>query len=194
MSQKRQDIELMAFADGEASMEDLSGEERDIVDGVRALGEGVRTFCELETDRASAKLDSLWAKIETEIEKPKGRRQPVVTDTKLPWWQSMWTGVFAGGALAAAAILFVFLARPFERVVENSAAVPANTPASTPASTPATSSATMPVSLSHTPPEVENLEVYSGAGFILTIPGENNESDTAVIWVTPEESKQEDQI
>ena len=187
MSTKRDDIELMAIADGEASATQLGDAEKTVVDGVTALGEGIRTYCELEADSASSQLDALWAKIETDInagEKVRAIKKPasIPGKTIFPWWQTPWVGALAGAGVAAAAILFVFVARPFERVVETTVAAPS------------TPSLVTPVSVSHSPPEVENLEVHNGSGFILTIPGGENESDTAVIWVTPEESEQKDQI
>jgi hypothetical protein len=44
-----------------------------------------------------------------------------------------------------------------------------------------------PMVLVATPPEVESLEVNGGTGTVFTIENDDGETETAVIWVTPDD-------
>ena len=216
-------MELMAIADGKVPEAKLNAEQASIVEGVNTLGEGVRSYCELSTDSVATKLDAAWSQIEAHLVSADGSsaaKQKRTLEGKssgfpqqkesgweskttqtYPAWQRWWPGAVAGAVVAAATLVFVYTARPFERVI-----VTNNPPAtsddwvapSVPSIGNTGHNSNKPkasmVSLPHSPPEVENLEVYSGSGFILTIPGDSDEADTAVIWVTPEESQKGDQL
>lgn len=100
------------------------------------------------------------------------------------WLQRYRSHLVTGAVAAVAAAALVWVVRPPEKTVEY-------------VEVDATSSSAdvTPVALEAQPPEVESLEVYDGSGFIITIPSEgDDESETAVIWLTPPENTLEGPI
>lgn len=199
------DLDLMLLADGElegdeavraAAEVERDATARDTFEGVREVGEVVRTHLELATDEAEEAVpgfERLWANVERAIhangqaprevaeaaeparERPAPEASAGLLERLRAWMSQGWQGhALTGATVAAAVALLMWVTRPTERVVERTtvrnggAAVGA-----------------VPAALESQPPEVENLEVYDGSGTILTIPGEGTgDSSTAVIWIS----------
>jgi len=191
---KQSDIDLMLYADGElpgAEAEELrqrlSGSEADRtkIEALGQVGEVLRGALELSADDAAAnpKMQGLWSRIESEIstERPAAAQR---VSAPAQSGDSLWSrvreffsgslgGHFVTGAVAAAVVALVMsggsdggdttTVKIRDRGVTQAAPV---------------------VDLESQPPEVENLEVYDGSGMILTIPGDDDDSSTAVIWIT----------
>jgi anti-sigma factor RsiW len=201
------DMDLMLYADGELSADEArevaarltdDPSARGKVDSLRQVGEAVRTYVELETDRAEVEMPAfadMWQRIERRIQangrapepaEPSRAGSPARRPARAPvagWWASIrrWLEDHRGhvltGAISAGAACAVMLALGprDERVVERvRGGVQHGTP----------------VALRSQPPEVEDLEVYEGSGTILTIePDGEGDSAAAVIWISDDHEK-----
>lgn len=213
MSELR-DIDLMLLADGElegdeaqkvADVIEADSDARTKTEALGQIRETVRTYLELETDAAgdADRFAGMWDTIERRIQtngkktapvETTGRKKPGIETEATPGfmqqlreWFGGWRGHIATGLAAAGAVaVIVAVVRPFERVVEHRVEV-VNTDKAQPE---------MAVQhLTSQPPEVEDLEVYDGSGMILTIPGDSDdESSTAVIWISKDDAVEEDPI
>jgi hypothetical protein len=204
MSKSINDLDLMRYVDGDLDSEQeravakeivADASARQVVEGIAELGEYVRTHLELEAERVPEQtFASMWQRIERHIdasgaaEQLEGDGTQATTARELPQQReprgqvsrpSFWEHVrayLAGGAVAAAAVLLlVFLLRPFERVVEKPGTTDPRPIMVTPA-------------VQERPAEIESLEVFDGAGIILTVPsrkGENNSNE--IVWISEEE-------
>jgi hypothetical protein len=212
------DVALMQLADGELGEAEAAALEAALegdpaaqtkLAALAEIGEGVRSHLELEADAVSARLDAMWSKVEAQIQRapaqaavPAGRatatagKEPVPTTDSVPAprrsarpepdagvWQRF-TAWFDGshlltGALgaAAAAVLLLVLRQPREVIVERMVQGPA----------PPTVVQT--AALEARAPEVEQLEVSGGTGTVFTIPDDEGQGATAIIWVTPDETE-----
>jgi hypothetical protein len=203
------DIDLMLLADGELGEEEarelaraLEGDEsaQRKLEALGQVGDTVRTYLEDETDRAaahSARFARLWDDIERGIRaepapatalSQRSRKRPGVSDGEtddaqpagfgemLQRWFGGWRGNVVSGLVAGAAVVALVVAtRPFERVVERQVAVEPveRGPVQV-----------MPAALQSQPPEIEDLEIFDGSGIVLTVPGEDEDSPSAVIWIS----------
>ena len=202
------DMDLMLYADGELSADETrevaarladDAVARGKVESLRQVGEAVRTYVELETDRAEVEMPAfadMWQQIERRIQAngrapepapPVRVEAPARRADRAPvagWWASIrhWLEDHRGhvltGAISAGAAVAVMLALGprDEQVVERVRAggVTRGTPAV----------------LRSQPPEVEDLEVYEGSGTILTIESEGEgDSGAAVIWISDDHEK-----
>jgi len=199
------DMELMLYADGELSTDESRrvaarlAEDPDArlkLESLRQVGEAVRTYTELETDRAEAELPAfadMWQRIERRIQ-ANGRAPAPDEAAPTPmrskaaaagWWAGIrrWledhrghvlTGAFSAGVACALMLALGPRVRVVERVRDGAPVV--GTPA-----------------VLRSPPEVEDLEVYEGSSTILTIePEGSDDSAAAVIWISDDrEAKKE---
>lgn len=185
----RDDIELMQQHDGELAgggPTSLSGDERLKLEALAQMGELVRTHLELEADEAEERLGAMWETIERRIEAdapvsapvsaPADRRElePDGLFTRLGKWLDRYRSqVLTGAACAAAtAVLVISLWPP--QVVTQTQVVRVPTPPTAPNGP----------TFASQPAVVEDLDVSEGSGMVLTIPGEEGENPTTVIWVT----------
>lgn len=201
------DAELMLYADGELPDEQAKGvsawlaEDADArlkLESLRQVGEAVRTYAELETDRAEVEVPAfadMWSRIERRIhangiaERAPGR--PVVPAVKARQGGAQVAGLWASlrrwfedhrghvltGAISAGAACALMLAVGPTRVLETGGFIREADPLPT-----------TPAVLLSQPPEVEDLEVYEGSGTILTIePDDKDDSAAAVIWISNEQ-------
>jgi anti-sigma factor RsiW len=205
------DVELMLYADGElpeAEAREVSAwlaenaDARLKLESLRQVGEAVRTFTELETDRAEVEVPAfadMWQRIERRVH-ANGRAEPAeeaaegapengsrarrVRDTLRPpvagWWAATrrWfedhRGHVLTGAISAGVACALMLALGRETIIE----VPIDDSRAKPP----------PVKFVAQPPEVEDLEVYEGSGTILTIePEGDDDSAAAVIWISSDQ-------
>lgn len=207
------DLELMMYADGElagaeqravAAFLAEDADARAKVESLRQVGEAVRTYVEIETDRAEADVPAfgeLWDRIQRRVhanghaddlesadgEAPAPRRAPVrkAAEPTGVWasirrWFEDHRGHVLTGAVSAGAVAALMLAiGPRDRIIERTTVkgggvVGGGTPAA----------------LTSEPPEVEDLEVYEGSGTILTIePDGDDDSAAAVIWLSEDEAE-----
>ncbi len=198
------DPDLMMLADGELDAADASALERAAgangvvkVAAVREVGDLVRGHLELATDEAEDRLAGLWTLVERrldggEVEAPeraKSDREPSasaggVWSRFLRWVDGhrghLLTGALSAGAVAALA--FVLRAEP--RVEIRTVEVPVKGSATGPD---VGSGGSDPIVLTATPPSIESLEVTGGTGTLFTIEDDDGGSETAVIWVTPDD-------
>ena len=211
------DIDLMLLADGELAADEgseLSAALEAHPDAqlksrsLAQVSETVRTYLELESDDAgdADRFHGMWERIERRIQTNGARTSPAASDVvrkkpgaqdeaapgfivQLRNWLAGWRGHLATGlATAGAVAILMMVVRPFERVVERRIEVVNTETGKSP------DTAIRHVAQSQ-PPEVENLEVYDGTGMILTLPGDSeDESSTAVIWISKDEAVEEDPI
>jgi len=211
---KRDDIDLMLYHDGELSPEaaadvvaqlEAGSQARAKLEGLGEIREGVRTYLELEADRAEPALDGMWDRVERQLSangrstaKPEaamteagaepmrasaGAEPPAIGILGAIWrWFDEHRGNIITGAVTAGAVAAIFLVyRPTrETVVERVVHAPAPVEA-----TPAALGA---------PATVDYLNVVDGTGTVLTIPGEDDEDTTTVLWVEPDEDSVEGPI
>lgn len=206
MADKPTELDLMLYADGELDGSERARVESEIagseeaaalVEGVHQVGDAVKTCLEIETDRAEESLpgwERLWSNVERAIHANGASREPAAvlasgsSDTEdgdpglwhtvRGWFSGSWQGHVLTAAAAAAAVAVVMWAtRSPQQVIEQRTVVDRGAVSPVPAA----------ADLESQPPEVENLEVHSGEGMILTIPGEtDDDSSTAVIWISNE--------
>jgi hypothetical protein len=185
-------MELMQRHDGELTAPepaDDAGLDADAAAKLRALAEisaAVRTHLELAADDADARLEALWGTIERRIageaQAAAPTRAPVPEPARtdrgligaLADWLERYRGHIMTGAVAAAAagVLIVAL-RPPQTVIRERLVTAPGAPERAAATT-----------LVSSPPVVESLDVSEGSGTILTVPGDEGENPTTVIWVT----------
>ena len=180
------DIDLMAFADGEADERELEELLRDPmsrrkVEAVGELGELVRGHLELSADAVpQKKLDALWREIDKGIDRKKVERPAAQTGetatAKAGWLRRVgrWfdhyrshiiTSAVSAGAVAALALVL----RPG---ADGQLAGKPGGPVET-----------MPVMM---PAEIESLDTPGGTGTVFNL--EDEDGSTTVIWVTPEDT------
>lgn len=192
------DLEVMLRADGEdGDGSELTVAERAKLEGVLELGEVIKTYLELETDKVEPKLDALWSAIERDLAVPASVAQasssPARAAAAAPapglWarvvgWFDEHRGHFLTGAMSAGAVaaLFLVLRPPTERIIERQVAAPVR------------ATEVAPVTMRSTAPEIETLEVLEGTGTVFSIPDEDGEGGTAVIWISPDETTVEGPI
>lgn len=186
MSSPRDDLELMQMFDGETAGDEaaLDADQRAKLAALEQVGDAVRTHLELAADAAEPKLDAMWATIERRIHaNGKAPAEPAKAPAKpaQPGWFSRWlenwrSNLMTGALAAAAAAVLVIALRPPRTEVRTVEVTPPVDPVKDP-----------PTALVKSePPVVEDLEVVGGSGTILTIPGEEGENPTTVIWVNTE--------
>lgn len=196
------DIDLMRLADDEVTAAEraeleaalaASPDARDKLAALGHLGEAIRGDLELAADAAEPRLDRLWAEIDKRIdlEAPAPRPNTVLPAPEPGLWARFgrWIDTYRGhvltGALSAGAVAAIALVmRPDPHVIEKQTPAPpqiAVKPPVTPTVEPDTMVAT------HTPAEVEELDVADGTSTVFTIEGDDGEQ-TTVIWVTPEDT------
>lgn len=186
MSGPRDDLELMQMFDGETAGDEaaLDADQRAKLAALEQVGDAVRTHLELAADAAEPKLDAMWATIERRIHaNGKAPAEPAKAPAKAsqPGWFSRWlenwrSNLMTGALAAAAAAVLVIALRPPRTEVRTVEVTPPVEPVKDP-----------PTALVKSePPVVEDLEVVGGSGTILTIPGEEGENPTTVIWVNTE--------
>ena len=204
------DMDLMMYADGELEGDEARAvatwlakdeEARAKVESLRQVGEAVRTYVEIEADRAEVDVPAfaqLWDRIERRVHAnghatpdrapaaPRARRKPAAESTGL-WaairgWFENHRGHVLSGAVSAGAVAAVMLAiGPRERVIERTTEV---------RSTGGVVGGGTPAALRSEPPEVEELEVYEGSGTVLTIePDDDDDSAAAVIWISNDDAE-----
>ncbi|HUQ02790.1 MAG TPA: hypothetical protein VM261_09865 [Kofleriaceae bacterium] len=196
------DPDLMMLADGELDAAQASALERAAgangtlkVAAVREVGDLVRGHLELAADDADDRLNGLWDLVERRLdhdaapaaEAKKVDASPGVWSRFVRWIDGhrahLLTGALSAGAVAALA----FVLRPDApeprveiRTVE--VEVPAKGGGDAGAA-----GGGDPMVLVATPPEVESLEVSGGTGTVFTIEDDDGGTETAVIWVTPDD-------
>lgn len=203
------DIDLMQYLDGElegaesAEVEAALGGSADgqaVARSLDQVSEVVRTHLELAADDADPRLERMWERVERRIHangaagedeapavpasaKASGGIFAAIRD----WFEERRGYVLTGAVTAAAvAVLVLVLRPPTERIVERPGAerivkVPV-----------VQKNPIVPVKSE--PAAVEELSVNEGTGYILTIPGDDGDNDTTVIWIDPDESKLEGPI
>jgi anti-sigma factor RsiW len=202
---KLTDPDLMMLADGELDAADAGAMERSAgaagaakIAGIREVGELVRGHLELAADEADDRLAGLWDLVERRIDAGDEREVPAAAVPEKPgawsrflrWMDShrghMLTGALSAGAVAA--IAFMLRGEPEVKVLKVEVPVAGTQVGTGPATGPTAGSGPTPAAvLVATPPEVESLEVEGGTGTVFTITDDEGGSDTAVIWITPDD-------
>jgi hypothetical protein len=215
------DLELMMLADGELPAERAREVQAAIaaepllkarLDGIGALGDGVREHLARETERAEADLPEfadLWAGIERGIQGeapavapeapavPAHRPRATAVADAGAWaairgWLEGARGHVLTGLVSAGAVAGLMLwLRPL-RIVEPAAPVrePVPVVATMVAGSPCGDPAAAPA-----PPEVESFEVYEGSGAVFTLPGDGEDDSAAtVIWISKDQDTVEGPI
>ncbi len=199
------DSDLMMLADGELDAAEAGALERTAgaagaakVAGIREVGELVRGHLELAADDADDRLSGLWDLVERRLDAGEtdeakaatgAAREPAKVAAPGLWTRFMrWldghrghmlTGALSAGAVAAVA--FMLRAEPGVMVINT------REPAPPVAIGPGPDGGGDPMILVATPPEVESLEVSGGTGTVFTIEDDEGGTDTAVIWITPDD-------
>ncbi len=197
---QRDDMELMQHLDGElpAELSELSEDDQLVLRSLEQVGDAVRTHLELAADDVDDKLDAMWSTLERRIvangansaveaaSPVPAARKPAAASEESPglfarigkWLDDHRGHVFTGAIAAAAAAVLVIALRPPDTVVKREIV-----------RVPVKSDPTQPVqSFARSEPAVvETLDVSEGSGTILTIPGEEGENPTTVIWVSRDE-------
>lgn len=198
------DPDLMMLADGELDAAEASALERAAgaagtvkVAAVREVGDLVRGHLELAADDAEDRLNGLWDLVERRLDAPadaaaeaKPARAPEaapgVWSRLVRWFDGhrahLLTGALSAGAVAALA--FILREEPRVEIRTVKVEVPAKGGTMAPDGGAAGSD---PMVLVATPPEVESLDVNGGTGTVFTIEDEDGGTETAVIWVTPDD-------
>jgi len=185
------DIDLMLVHDGE--LDDRLDDDEDTSLKLRALdeiGEVVRSYVELSTDAAEDRLAGLWERVAPRLEAQSETVRPAVAKApeprmglfeRLVSWLGEHRGHFVTGAVSAAAVALILLTFGPRAGQTRVVTVPPGPVQTAPVTAP---------SQEHTPPEVESLEVYQGSGTILTVPDDDGEGSTSVIWLAPEDAEE----
>ncbi len=203
------DIDLMQYLDGELEGADAaeveaalggSADGQTVARSLEQVGEVVRTHLELAADDADPRLERMWERVERRIHANgaagEAEAAPVPARAQasggfiaglVRWFEDRRGYVLTGAVTAAAvAVLVLVLRPPTERIVERpgkdrivKVPVQQKNPI---------------VPVKSEPAEVEELSVSEGTGYILTIPGDDGDNDTTVIWIDPDESKLEGPI
>lgn len=205
-------MDLMAHHDGEMPADERDRLRETIADDATAraklealgqISELVRGEIESEVEgslEAPDPFGAMWRRIERGIEAngvageaaepataapAKAKERPGVLASIREWMERYRGQLVTGAVSAAAAGALVWFLRPPHTSVEY-VEVDSTSPEN---------ALVTPAALEPQPPEVENLEVYDGTGVVFTIPGEGEEdSTTAVIWLTPPENSVEGPI
>lgn len=208
MSQERSNpaeldhLDLMAYADGEADADiaaqlealDASADAHEIIAGVAEVGEAMRTYLELEADRAEPALDAMWTKIEGQLDSRAATQaaperaapsRPAEARAGL-WarfveWLDETRGHFATAAVAATAAAALVMA--IQPAAPNGGTANTDGPDGDP----------IPVMTAvSTPPEVEQIEVSGGSASVFTLTGDDDDVNAGVIWLDldPEEQQE----
>lgn len=184
------DPDLMALADGELDereareLEDLLAKDpiaRGKLDAVGELGEIVRGHLELSADAVpKKKFDALWREIDKGIEREAAPSNSTPEKGAAPspagFWRRVgrWFDVYRGhvitGAVSAGAVAALAL------VLRGGATEP-GTRGKDPIDT-------QPVV--HRPAEIESLDTPDGTGTVFNL--EDEDGNTTVIWVTPDDT------
>ena len=201
------DAELMLYADGEMTADEAKGvaswlaEDADArlkLESLRQVGEAVRTYAELETDRAEVEVPAfadMWSRIERRIHTnglaERTSARPAAAVAKRPgavasrwaavrrWFEDHRGHVLTGAISAGVACALMLALGPADQVI-GGGGVAGRDPVVRPT----------PAKLLSQPPEVEDLEVYEGSGTILTIePEGDDESGAAVIWISSDKEQ-----
>jgi hypothetical protein len=194
------DPDLMMLADGELDAAEASALERAAgasgtvkVAAVREVGDLVRGHLELAADDAEDRLNGLWSLVERRLDAAGDPDVAVAKQARAEaasssgfwarvgrWFDGhrahLLTGALSAGAVAALAIVL----REEPRVEVRTVQVPVERGTTT-------DGGADPMVLVATPPEVESLEVNGGTGTVFTIEDEDGGTETAVIWVTPDD-------
>jgi len=192
VANRRDDIELMQQFDGElpqVELTSLSEEERAKLEALAQMSEAVRTHLELAADDVDDQLDAVWDRIERSITangaatEATGQRATAPARaarvesesgffTRIGQWLDRYRSqVLTGAVCAGAAAALVIALRPPETVTKQvfvDRPVPGD----------------VRQSFASQPAVVEDLDVADGSGMVLTIPGEEGENPTTVIWVS----------
>jgi anti-sigma factor RsiW len=205
------DAELMLYVDGELPPEDAKGvaaylaenaEARLKLESLRQVGEAVRTYAELETDRAEVEVPAfadMWSRIERRIHangiagpvpaearaKPAAARrgQPVagLWAAMRRWFEDHRGHVLTSAISAGAACALMLALGPSWHALDGRGD--------------RASTHTINGKLVSQPPEVEDLEVYEGSGTILTLePDSSDDSAATVIWISNDDMDSEGPI
>jgi hypothetical protein len=196
------DPDLMMLADGEldaaaaTALERAAGPSGSVkVAAVREVGDLVRGHLELAADDAEDRLSGLWDLVERRLDHDPAaaaearparaaapEEAPGVWSRIVRWFDGhrahLLTGALSAGAVAALA----FVLREDPRVEIRTVEVPVKQTNPVIAD-----GGSDPMVLVATPPEVESLEVNGGTGTVFTIEDEDGGTETAVIWVTPDD-------
>ena len=185
------DADLMALADGELDeretreLEDrLDAVSRGKLDALGEMGELVRGHLELSADAIPArKLDALWREIDKGIDRQSASapaKAPVPVEQvgllrKVGRWFERYRGHVLTGAVSAGAVaaLALLLRDPSGETPRNRTTVNKGGP-------------TLVSDHDNDPSEIESLDTPDGTGTVFNLHDEDG--DTTVIWVTPEDS------
>jgi hypothetical protein len=191
----------MMLADGELDAAEASALERVAgangtlkVAAVREVGDLVRGHLELAADDADDRLNGLWDLVERRLDRDEAPveakakaaavESPGVWSRFVRWIEGhrahLLTGALSAGAVAALA--FVLREEPRVEIRTVQVEVPAKGGVDA-----GVAGGGDPMVLVATPPEVESLEVNGGTGTVFTIEDEDGGTETAVIWVTPDD-------
>jgi anti-sigma factor RsiW len=198
------DSELMAFADGELdetssrALEDRLGRDpasRSKVDAVSEVGEIVRGHLELSADAVPQKrFDALWREIDKGIDRERAaspeaagvpaKAEPGVWSRMGRWFDRyrghVLTGAVSAGAVAALALL---LRNPGATNGELTNSGSAREPGS--GGQVMVKSPTEPAQPAQ-PTQIDELDTPDGTGTVFNL--EDEDGNTTVIWVTPEDT------
>jgi anti-sigma factor RsiW len=186
------DADLMMLGDGELDereardLEDRLAKDpaaRGKLDSIGELGELVRGHLELTADAVpQKKLDALWREIDKGIDRETraSETSPASANEAAKAPASMWrrigrwfdahrghiiTGLVSAGAVGALALV---LRSPTQKVTVQNGHPTDNMP------------------VVHRPAEIESLDTPGGTGTVFNL--EDEDGDTTVIWVTPEDT------
>jgi anti-sigma factor RsiW len=183
------DADLMMLGDGELDereareLEDQLAKDpvlRGKLDSVGELGEIVRGHLELSADAVpQKKFDALWREIDKGIDR-ESEKTPATTKEAAPApagffrrlgrWFDAYRGHIITGAVSAGAVAMLALVL--------------RSPEKTPTTGGHTPIDNMPVV--HQPAEIQALDTPGGTGTVFNL--EDEDGDTTVIWVTPEDT------
>lgn len=193
---KPTDLDLMLLADGEGDPAAKGGaalattaEARAKIEGIREVGELVRTHLELSADEAEPRLAGLWDLVERRLDAEERAVAPAPAIPapslwgRLTGWMSrqrapLLTGLVTAGAAAAVAVAV----RPAPKVVTRYVQLPPEVQVPGPAPQPGPVGERL---VNARPAEVESLDVSGGTGAVFTI--EDDDGETTVIWVTQDD-------
>lgn len=183
------DADLMMLGDGELDgkemrdLEDQVGRDpvlRGKLDSIGELGELVRGHLELSADAVpQKKFDALWKEIDKGIDREAtaSDKAPASKDKapagflrRLGRWFDAYRGHIITGAVSAGAVgaLALILRTPSEKVIVHDGHPVDNMP------------------VVHRPAEIEDLDTPGGTGTVFNM--EDDDGDTTVIWVTPDDT------
>jgi hypothetical protein len=170
------DLELMAHADGEhddpelAARFDGDADARAKLDAIQQLGELVRGHLELSADAVhDAKFAAMWRRIDGQLVAPATGLWSRVSAWFDRYRSHVITGAISAGAVAALALVL----RPGTTDLAAHAID------------------VRPVAL-RAAPEIDSLETPGGSSTVISLA--DDDSNAAVIWVTPDDADAEEKI